>query len=373
MKRYLEQWLAVFVVVLITIFGTFLQHVFPTSAGRGYGKMTYKEQADGTIMITDCEEDATEIKIPQEIGGKPVTAIDTFAFAECTQLTKLEIPDTVTSIGALCFYNTPWLAEKQKENPIVVINGILVDGTTCTGNIVIPDTVHTITEHAFWWNTALTGVVIPDSVVEIQSGAFWECRGLRTATLPSTAEVLESCVFYGCRSLTTVTVPEGVKTIGVLAFGGCYSMRAVYLPDSVVEVYENAFYNCDSLADVYYAGTEEMWQEIVITEGIECGLLTATMHYETLGIADHIMNSIEEPVLGDVNEDGTINSEDAYLCLLAYAKISVGQNPGLTENQKAAADVDGDGAITSEDGYYVLLLYAKQSVGEPVTFEELLA
>ncbi|MGN1402853.1 MAG: dockerin type I domain-containing protein [Ruminococcus sp.] len=75
---------------------------------------------------------------------------------------------------------------------------------------------------------------------------------------------------------------------------------------------------------------------------------------------------------GDIDGDGVINANDAYFCLLAYAKISVGQDSGLTAAQIQAADVDDDGSITANDAYYILLYYAKKSVGQDVSWAELL-
>ncbi|MDE6834962.1 MAG: leucine-rich repeat domain-containing protein, partial [Ruminococcus sp.] len=104
---------------------------------------------DDYVKITGCNKDATEVVIPAEINGLPVTSIGdaafrycaglisieipdsvinigSFAFSDCSSLESVTIPESVTSIGGDAFYDTPWLKEKQKENSLVIVNNILV-------------------------------------------------------------------------------------------------------------------------------------------------------------------------------------------------------------------------------------------------------
>lgn len=88
------------------------------------GYLTYTI-IDGTIEIIKCERDVTEVEIPAEINGRKVTSIRDWAFSGCTALTEIIIPESVTNIGFNAFGDTPWLENKRKENPLVIVNGIL--------------------------------------------------------------------------------------------------------------------------------------------------------------------------------------------------------------------------------------------------------
>ena len=57
---------------------------------------------DDHVVITGCSENATDIKIPESIGGKPVTAIDDYAF-DAASITSVTIPDSVKTIGNWSF------------------------------------------------------------------------------------------------------------------------------------------------------------------------------------------------------------------------------------------------------------------------------
>ena len=182
-------------------------------------QLTYAVNAEDTVEITDCENDAAgDLEIPAEIDGKTVTSIGDSAFFGCTSLTsviipnsvanigysvfdgctslaEITIPSSVTSIGGNAFVNTPWLAARQEENPLVIVNGILLDGTTCTEEeIVIPNDVTSICGFAFWENH-MTSVVIPDSVTSIGSYAFSDCGNLKNITIPDSVTFFGESVF----------------------------------------------------------------------------------------------------------------------------------------------------------------------------------
>jgi hypothetical protein len=67
-----------------------------------FGALTY-HVAGGEVTITGCNQSATNVVIPSEIDGLPVTSIGDDAFLGCRSLTSVTIPGSVTSIGADAF------------------------------------------------------------------------------------------------------------------------------------------------------------------------------------------------------------------------------------------------------------------------------
>ena len=83
------------------------------------------------------------------------------------------------------FAGTPWLQERQAENPLVIVSGIVVDGSKCSGKVVIPDGVKAVAEMAFRGNTAITSVYVPDSVKQMGSEIFAGCENLQSVSVPA--------------------------------------------------------------------------------------------------------------------------------------------------------------------------------------------
>ena len=124
-----------------------------------------------------------------------VTSIGHHAFGGCSNLTSVIIPDSVTSIGDSSFSSTPWLTSKQQENPLVIVNGILIDGSTCSGDVVIPDGVTSISGSALSM-IDITSVTIPNSVTNIEDGAFFYSPSLTTVYVPDPNNLSEAVASY---------------------------------------------------------------------------------------------------------------------------------------------------------------------------------
>lgn len=79
----------------------------------------YFDKSTGTV--TGCDDNITELNIPEEIDGVKVTAIKQYAFGgdDAIALTSVTIPKTVTSIATLAFYNCDNLKSitVAEENP----------------------------------------------------------------------------------------------------------------------------------------------------------------------------------------------------------------------------------------------------------------
>ncbi len=74
-------------------------------------------------------------------------------------------------------------------------------------------------------------------------------------------------------------------------------------------------------------------------------------------------------VIGDVNEDGKVDSVDASLVLAEYALIQTGGELTFTQRQKNAADVNKDGKTDSSDASKILEYYAAISTGKDPSWD----
>lgn len=221
---------------------------------------------NGTLV--SYQGDATSVTIPNT-----VTSIGEYAFEGCTNLIKIVIPETVTSIGAyafesctnletivipksvkniemFAFEDTKWLENQRKENPLVIVNSILIDGQNASGKIVIPDNVQTIAEFAFFKNSNLKEIVISENITDILSGTFSECIYLEKVTIPESVENISWYAFFKCNSLKEIVIPKSVKEIESTAFGSCTNLEKVVISEGVENIGGYAFSKCNNLKEI---------------------------------------------------------------------------------------------------------------------------
>ena len=210
-----------------------------------------------------------------------VQSIGSRAFIGCEKLEHISIPKSVTYIGSHAFDNTPWLSLKRYEDPLVIINGIVIDGYLCEGEVTIPDNVTAIGDAAFSHTTSpITSINMPNSIKYIGKYAFSTCKEIESITLPKNLETISKEAFSGCTNLKSVTFSNSVKTIEENAFMGCTSLESIELPEGLLELGSSPFLDCKSLKRAYLPGTLKQipyncfyncksLEEVVISKGIE--------------------------------------------------------------------------------------------------------
>ena len=208
----------------------------------------------GDYAFRGCQKIAS-INIPDN-----VTIIGYAAFNGCFGLTSINIPKNVTSIGEYAFSTCIGLTSiKVDENNAVydsreMCNAIiktetneLISGCKAT---IIPDSVTSICEGAFWCCSDLTSICIPDSVTSIGNSAFKGCKKLTNITISDSLTSIAQSVFYDCAGLTNITIPDSVTIIGTSAFEGCSGLTSINIPDSVTSIGNSAFYGCSGLTSI---------------------------------------------------------------------------------------------------------------------------
>ncbi|MCM1556692.1 MAG: leucine-rich repeat domain-containing protein [Anaeroplasma bactoclasticum] len=191
----------------------------------------YFKDAENKYYLVEYKGTDTELVLPNDIEGNTYE-INQYAFENCSYLTSITIPESVTSIGSSAFENCSYL----------------------------------------------TSITIPESVTSIGSSAFAFCSNLKSIIIPSSVTSIEALTFYGCLRLESVTIPNSVTIIKEHAFNNCNSLESITIPNSVTFIEPFAFSNCQTLKEVYYKGTSSEWSNMPIGTG-NSRLIDATLYY----------------------------------------------------------------------------------------------
>ena len=196
-------------------------------------------------------------------------AVGLFAFAETGMYVKLKNGETfrhnVDDVEEVVF------AEIQGQNPIFKFTKLtnntasvaVAPRMTPTGPITIPSEaeidgkIYKVThiEALGFHECQVTKIVIPSSVTSIGDGAFYNCYTLTRINIPSNVTSIGIGVFGGCHTLKDITIPSSVTNIGDHAFGGCGELKDITIPSSVTSIGDSAFYDCKNL-DLVINNTE---------------------------------------------------------------------------------------------------------------------
>ena len=203
------------------------------------------------------------------------------AFSTCTSLTSMVIPHSVVSIGDGAFSGCLLLEYISISKSIICLNGnpfsdwngkleclspnfIYADDVLFNKDkseivsfrnqkiesYIIPNSVTSIGDDAFFCCRSLSNIVIPDSVTSIGDGAFYGCSSLSNIDIPDSVISVGDWTFCGCRSLSSIVIPDGVSSIGVCTFSYCRSLSSIVIPDSVSSIGICAFMDCCFLSNI---------------------------------------------------------------------------------------------------------------------------
>ena len=226
----------------------------------------------------DVEEDKTEENINEHVVIHTVengvvsiyegtNKIPDNYFMNFTGMETIVIPDSVTSIGENAFFGcnnlskvvisdvTAWCNisfANSESNPLYHAKRLFFNKKEIT-ELEIPNGVISISDYAFEGCEGITSVLIPSSVRIIGKNAFSDCFELSSVFCKKGVMIIDDDAFSCCRKLTAISIPGSVIVIGDSAFFRCEGLTSLMIPESVKSIGDRAFLDCSRLFTITVA------------------------------------------------------------------------------------------------------------------------
>ena len=179
-----------------------------------------------------------------------LTAIPTYVFRGCENLTSVTFHKGITSIGNYSFAET---GLTSVELPLLDDPTLLTLGTYIFNNckslssVTIPDGFVKLSSNMFYGCSALTKIELPDSLTGLSDS--FKYTGLKEVVIPSKIEQVNG-TFTGCAELSKVTfLCTNLTTLGNYAFQYCEKLETIQIP-STVTTFGNSVFQGTSIKNI---------------------------------------------------------------------------------------------------------------------------
>jgi hypothetical protein len=173
------------------------------------------------------------------------------------QLTSIEIPNSVESIGAGAFFQSDLSSITFEPLSSLESIGSQAFSKSLLTSIVIPASVESIGEQAFAENDSLTSVTFAPGIdlFELARMIFWRAGSLNSITIPESVESIGESAFAETGSLTSVffSPNSNLRNIYDTAFSEATALGTIEIPATVEMIGAGAFYDATSLTSVTFA------------------------------------------------------------------------------------------------------------------------
>ncbi len=227
---------------------------------------------DSTGAITGYTGTDTDIVIPSEINGIPVTGIATKAFSGNTSITSVYIPASVTTIKSRAFQNATSLRSVTISEGVSAIDSYAFMGCSALTELTLPSTIRTMGSSTFsqcstlssvtltdgittigssaFSSSAIQRIDLPNSITSIGSSAFYACKNLEYVSLSNNITEVADNLFLNCTKLKEVEIPDGVTSIGDHVFSDCHALESIELPSALTKIGSSAFNECKTITEL---------------------------------------------------------------------------------------------------------------------------
>ena len=207
-----------------------------------------------------------ETVIMQEKDGQGVEYIGNYAFMECSNLTTVQMANTVAEMGVYVFNRDANLQSVNISTGLKVINSQTFNG--CTN---------------------LKSIEIPEGITQIEAYAFSGCTNLETVTIPSTVETINGTAFNNCSNLKNIEIADG-NTNFTFSNGILLGNNGTEMVVILEEAIQNNTLSIPNTVTTLFASQISQYTQITTVE-IPASVINIDAQFVTNNITNVIINS----------------------------------------------------------------------------------
>lgn len=199
-------------------------------------------------------------KVTKGIVKSGITHLGARTFVLAENLTSVELPEGLLSIGVSCFNMNglpSMLTSIVFPSTLQVIDDYAFYHGKLGGDVEIPESVTKIGKLAFD-QCPITSINLPKDLQTLGSGALKETKITEIPDIPAAITNLET-TFMNCYGLTEVAIPSTVTSLGVHTFQNCSNLKSITLHGGITTIASDALKDCAALTDIKFNGTQEQW------------------------------------------------------------------------------------------------------------------
>lgn len=232
-----------FLVVIALSFTAFGAYTYSSN------KNSFRETEDGYGLYRYKSTSVQEtFDVPAEYEGTPVTDLLSFSVANAEYLKEINISKNIKNIDIWALTNCPLLESinVDEENPYFCsVDGVLYNKDK-TELLFYPNGKTALVRDSAGAVIGGGEVVLPDSVVSIRDNAFYLCSNLYSVTFNGGLKSIGNKAFLKCDNLHEIILPDTLEEIGTDAFSYCNSIKEIEIPSSVKTIGDYAFFSTSS-------------------------------------------------------------------------------------------------------------------------------
>jgi len=196
--------------------------------GQTSGDWQFTLYTDNTIAITGFSGEGGIVTVPATIDSRTVRSIGWRAFYRRDDITRVNLPASLTEVYALGFYRMTNLTHVNLDN-VQSIGYRAFTGAARLEAISIPSLTEVGTA-AFRYAFSVQQLIVPGGLEYMGNAAFSYMVTLRELVIENGLDAIASWAFVGNSMVTTLTIPNSVETIGFGAIARFGLLRTLTVP-----------------------------------------------------------------------------------------------------------------------------------------------